>query len=182
MLGLVQELKHGQEEVKEEIILRHLRMAIHFALRKYGNYDPEEMVDLAISTVVIAVNNASDHLNSDNITYYIMQEVRDKLRKYHKSGLFGPGFLHQYRKGVVMVRHDISKHSEFLIDTREDFDLSQMIDFRETLTKRENHVLDLIMSGKDTYEIMSELQLSEGRISQIKKEIRRKYDELFDTE
>ena len=185
---LVTRLKEGDTSIREEIINKHIGIAISTAYKYGGNTDKAELISSAMFALCQAVEWAPTRLEDNNITPYIIACVRRFVFEHINANNLVRVPYCAYKKGYkkYIPTYDIyvDKDDENITIDKVVYDDTPPCEIESILnslhlTKRGKLIVTMRADGYTLAEIAEKTNISEQRVHQILFDIRQKAEVLL---
>lgn len=176
-LKLLRQLREGNAEAKDKLILVHIRLAVSIVDRYIAEFNcrhlDDELDDAAIEAVVVAVNRVEQgHMKHDNITGYIVLWVHSLVSKCLRNSSLVPAPRgHRYRKSIPIDDSRTTNGSE---------DMSLVLDIinRIISTPEEQRIVDLKIASHTDKEVAKIMEIPQVRVQRIRQILRKRFERL----
>ncbi len=162
-IQLKEQILNGSDEAKETLILKHIRLAKAIA-RGYGN--DEELVSVAYAALVEGVNNI-ENCKHGNLTGFLSTYMHLQCIDFLRTN-----------SSVSVPSHVKPIKTEILRETVVSHDFKLTEDIFKTLiqTDLEKQIYELRYEGYSDKEISNLLNITQSKISRIKKTLQQRYN------
>jgi len=176
-LEIVTELKAGNADRKDQLILAHVRLALSIANRHIKRHNLSNLYDelnsAAVEGVIIAVDRIlKGHLTHNDATPYIIKFIHHLINLCVSKQPIVPS---------PRNRNNTKSHS--FLDVHAHHDNSGIAGIKETLdciirTRRERRIVDLRIKGYTDVQIGAIMGMPHQTIQRLRKILRKRFERL----